>query len=228
MRKLLEEEKNRGEQMRKELMRLKNKSSMSFNTEDSIKVSELEVENEKLRQDYLLLKNSIQRDVVDQELEAHANAMEDELKRRRDECIQLKSYLAQQSQTLRSLSGQPDARNESIQYNHDNAELMDVLQAQKLANRQLESELTALTEEHNLRITELNQQVDNLRSEKCMIESIIQDKLDSDPLGEEDDIILVEMRQKESYLRMQLQNSAATYVDLQVFLIFVNNCSVFK
>lgn len=69
MRKLLEDEKSRGEAMRKELVRLKSKSSGSINTEDSIRISEMEVENDKLRQDYQLLRNSIDRGVHHEELE---------------------------------------------------------------------------------------------------------------------------------------------------------------
>lgn len=209
LRKLLEEEKNRGESLRREVMRLKNKNSLSFNTEDSLKVSELEVENEKLRQDYLLLRNSIDRGVEQQELEAQYNALQEELKRRREECIQLRGVLAQQSQTLRSFAGQ-DLRAEANGRNLDGSELLEAFQAQKLANRQLESELTAITEEHNMKFKEMSQQIDNLRNEKCALESIIQDKLDVDLDGD-----ATTVKQKESYLRMELDRAAVAYVELQ-------------
>lgn len=214
LRKLLEEEKTRGESLRREVMRLKNKNSLSFNTEDSIKISELEVENEKLRQDYVLLRNSINRGVENQELDAQYNALQEELKRRREECVQLRGVLAQQSQTLKSFAGQPDFKNDSNGRNYDNSELLEAFQAQKLANKQLESELTALTEEHNMRFKEMSQLIDNLRNEKCMLESIMQDKMYVEPsnIQSEDATVL---RQKESYLRMELDKSAAAYVELQ-------------
>jgi hypothetical protein len=69
LRKLLEEEKNKGELLRKEIERRMNIKNGAFSTEDSLRLSEMELENEKLREDYLLLRNSIKRGVEHQELE---------------------------------------------------------------------------------------------------------------------------------------------------------------
>lgn len=117
------------------------------------RASELEVENEKLRQDYQLLRNSINRGVESRELDGMSSykcncqfclqiiflykisaqyvAMQDENKRRRDECIQLRAILAQQSQSLRSL-GSTGIRNES---GMNEGEIIEAFQAQKLVNR---------------------------------------------------------------------------------------------
>lgn len=118
------------------------------------RASELEVENEKLRQDYQLLRNSINRGVESQELEglcgcgslyriqnwnnffsfffvAQYVALQDENKRRRDECIQLRAILAQQSQSLRTL-GSTGVRNEN---GMNEGEMIEAFQAQKLVNR---------------------------------------------------------------------------------------------
>lgn len=57
--------------------------------------------------------------------------MQDENKRRRDECIQLRAILAQQSQSLRSL-GSTGIRNES---GMNEGEIIEAFQAQKLVNR---------------------------------------------------------------------------------------------
>lgn len=211
LRKLLEEEKSKGDSLRNEIDWLKRKSNTSV-TEDHIKISELEVENEKLRQDYELLRNSIKRGVEHQELESQYASLVEELKRRRDECIQLRSILSHQSQTIRTFASQPDSLKESSlnARNYDGNELVEVLQAQKLANKQLEMELTALTEEHNMKLTEMMREIDNLRNEKCMFESIIQDKLEI-----ENGIDASSLKQKESYLRLELEKSAAAYVDVQ-------------
>lgn len=206
LRKLLEEEKCKGDSLRNEIDRIRRKSNSSV-TEDSIKISELEVENEKLRQDYQLLRNSVKRGVEQQELEAQYLTLVEELKRRRDECIQLRSILSQQSQTIRTFGGQQlDSSNRGI----DNNELMEAFQSQKLANRQLESELTALTEEHNLKLTEMMREIDNLRNEKCMLESIVQDKLEI-----ENGYDPTTMRQKESYLRLELERASVAFIDSQ-------------
>lgn len=215
LRKLLEEEKSKGNSLRNEVVRLKKKSNTSMSTEDSIKTSELEVENEKLRQDYELLRNSIKRGVVEQELEAQHTSLVEELKRRRDECIQLRSILSQQSQTIRSFAAQPDQKDTSLRSYYDGNELMEAFQAQKLANKQLESELTALTEMHNMKLTEMSREIDNLRNEKCMLESIVQDKLEMDSSIVENGNDFVALRQKESYLRMEVERAAVAYVDSQ-------------
>lgn len=54
----------------------------------SFRFSELEVENEKLKQDYKLLRNSIDRGVADLELEAQYQTVIHELERSREECVQ--------------------------------------------------------------------------------------------------------------------------------------------
>lgn len=209
LRKLLEEEKSKGDSLRTEIDWLKRKSNTSV-TEDHIKISELEVENEKLRQDYELLRNSIKRGVEQQELESQYASLVEELSRRREECIQLRSVLSQQSQTLRTFATQPDSKESSLTRTYEGNELKEAFQAQKLANKQLETELTALTEEHNMKLTEMMREIDNLRNEKCMIESIIQDKLEV-----ENGFDATTLKQKESYLRLELEKSAAAYVDVQ-------------
>lgn len=209
LRKLLEDEKNKGDSLRNEIEWIKRKSNSNI-TEDSMKISELEVENEKLRQDYQLLRNSINRGVEQQELESQYHSLVEELRRRRDECIQLRSILSQQSQTIRTFGSQTDSKDSMSLRNYDNNELMEAFQAQKLANKQLESELTALTEEHNMKLTEMTREIEAMRSEKIMLESIIQDKVEM-----ENGYDPSTMRQKESYLRMELEKSASAFVDSQ-------------
>lgn len=211
MRKLLEEEKGKGDILRNEVDFLKRKSNMISNNEDSIKISELEVENEKLRQDYELLRNSIKRGVEHQEIEAQYASLVEELKRRRDECIQLRSILSQQSQNIRS---QPD-QNEGSLRNNESHEIMEAFQAQKLANKQLESELTALTEEHNMKLKGIWKEIDSLRNEKCMLESIVHDNLELESVSHENGYESTSIRQKENYLRMEIQRAAVSYVESQ-------------
>lgn len=60
-------------------------------------------------------------------------ALQEENKRRRDECIQLRAILAQQSQSLRTL-GSTSIRSEGGHV-HDEGEIIEAFQAQKLVNR---------------------------------------------------------------------------------------------
>uniref|UniRef100_A0A182NJ12 Myosin motor domain-containing protein n=1 Tax=Anopheles dirus TaxID=7168 RepID=A0A182NJ12_9DIPT len=208
MRKLFEEEKSKSDQLRKELARLK--KSSTFSTEDSIRASELEVENEKLRQDYNLLRNSIKRGVESREMDAQYGALQEELKRRREECISLKAVLAQQSQSLRSL-GQTNANGETSLRIHDEGELMEAFQAQKLVNRQLESELRAITDANNETLVENSRIIDGLKTENGELQSILQQRVEQ--VGEE--VSVETLRQNEQYLRHELQKSTAAYVALQ-------------
>uniref|UniRef100_A0AAG5DD74 Myosin motor domain-containing protein n=1 Tax=Anopheles atroparvus TaxID=41427 RepID=A0AAG5DD74_ANOAO len=210
MRKLFEEEKSKSEQLRKELERLKKSSTVS--TEDSIRASELEVENEKLRQDYNLLRNSIKRGVESREMDAQYCALQEELKRRREECISLKAVLAQQSQSLRSL-GQAGNGETSMRI-HDEGELMEAFQAQKLVNRQLESELRAITDANNESLVESNRIIDGLKVENGDLQAILQQHVEQidDP---HEPVDVDTLRQTEQYLRYELRKSTAEYVALQ-------------
>ncbi|XP_065086171.1 unconventional myosin-Vb isoform X2 [Ochlerotatus camptorhynchus] len=210
MRKLFEEEKSKSDQLRKEIARFR--KSSSFSTEDSIRASELEVEIEKLRQDYNLLRNSIKRGVEDRELEAQHNALQEELKRRRDECISLKAVLAQQSHSLRTLGQSqinPNGDASSMRI-HDEGELMEAFQAQKLVNRQLESELRAMMDANNETLVENNKITEALRKELQELQLILQGRLEG---SNEDN--LDTLKQSDLYLRHELKKSTSAYVDLQ-------------
>ncbi|XP_055621757.1 unconventional myosin-Va isoform X2 [Toxorhynchites rutilus septentrionalis] len=210
MRNLFEEEKAKSEQLRREVARFR--KSSSFSTEDSIRASELEVEIEKLRQDYNLLRNSIKRGVEDREIDAQHLALQEELKRRRDECISLKAVLAQQSHSLRTLGQSqihPNGGDNSMRI-HDEGELMEAFQAQKLVNRQLESELRAMMNANNETLVENNKIIDELRKEVQDLQMILQGRMDNAM-----DINVDMLKQNEHYLKHELKKSAAAYADLQ-------------
>ncbi|GAB0095574.1 unconventional myosin-Va [Sergentomyia squamirostris] len=203
LRKLVEEEKHRGEMLQQKLTRIESKANKSPpTTEDSIRISELEMENDRLRQDYQLLRNSINRGVEQKELEAHYDALQEELKRRRDECVQLKVVLSEQSQSLRALGG-TSMRNGSDRV-QDGNELIEAFQAQKLVNRQLESELTALTEENNAKLAELTQQNDELRIGRNQLQALVDEALAGGDVADSQSVV---------FLKHELEKSVADYVE---------------
>ena len=174
-------------------------------------MSELEVENEKLRQDYQLLRNSIKRGVEQQELEAQYQSLLEELKRRRDEIISLKAVLAQQSQSLRSLSQIQNTSNGDMSIRlQDEAELMEAFQAQKLVNRQLESELRSMTDANNETLGEYKRIIDEMQKENQSLQGILLEKVEN---GEENSVET--LRQSDHYLRHELQKSTLMYVGMQ-------------
>lgn len=76
--------------------------------------------------------------------------------------------------------------------------------------RQLESELSALTEENNLRLTELNKTIDDLRSDRDKLQEIIYEKV----IQTEDTNVDV-LQQSVSYLRYELEKALTTYSEQQ-------------
>ncbi|XP_023292615.2 unconventional myosin-Va isoform X1 [Lucilia cuprina] len=181
-------------------------------TEDSLRVSELEVENEKLRHDYNLLRQSIRNGAEMQELEAQHNALQEELKRRREECIQLKTVLQQQTQSLKSLGNESLTLRSSDQSIILDNELNDAYQAQKLVNKQLECELKALTEENNAHFAELSRQLDELRQENAQLQEVFNNSLDEQNVDTKDPDAL---QQSNRYLKYELKKTLLQYSQVQ-------------
>ncbi|XP_076051644.1 dilute class unconventional myosin isoform X10 [Oratosquilla oratoria] len=124
-------------------------SHKSSSTDISIpvpeKLQELEMENAKLKDDLGRLRNSIA------EAEPHNNrvqefmkqfeALQDELERRREECIQLRTVLANRSHDLAALTSASYGKDVDIV--NEDGELAIAYQTQKQINRQLVEELQA-------------------------------------------------------------------------------------
>lgn len=208
MRRLLEEEKSKGDSLESELNWMRSKTNSTSSAGDTIRLSEMEVENEKLRQDYELLRNSIQRGVEQQEMEAQYATMVEELKRRRDECIQLRTILSAQSQSLSTQTSSTSLRS------YDANDLAEALQAQKNANTQLEAELQALTEMHKMKLIELTKEIDNVKSDYKVLEEIFHDKIET-----ENEIDIKKIIQRESYLKVELSRLTSSYVNSQEQLV---------
>lgn len=93
---------------------------------------------------------------------------------------------------------------------NDDGELIEAFQAQKLVNRQLESELTAMTDDNNATLAELNKQIDDLRVEKNELQIIVYDKLER---NEENDSEA--LKRNENYLRYEIEKVTAFNTELQ-------------
>ncbi|XP_034479996.1 unconventional myosin-Vb isoform X1 [Drosophila innubila] len=206
LRSILEEEKQKHKYLQEQYVKL---ASRNKPTEDSFRVSELEVENEKLRSDYDQLRTSIKHGVEINELNAQHAALQEEVRRRREECIQLKAVLLQQSQTLRSF----DPANDSGNVN----ELMEAFQSQKLVNRQLESELKAITEEHNSKLVEMTQAIERLNLEKGDLQEVLFKSID-----EFDQANVDTLKQNDRYLRLELKKAITQYLLVQEELKLAN------
>lgn len=109
---------------------------------------------------------------------AQFEALEAENKRRRDECIQLRSILAQRSH---SSPGKMSQNFNNIDHSDDTmlheSELQQAFEAQKMVNRKLESELTAITDEKDAKISELSVEIDELRAERNQFQEILHNQI---------------------------------------------------
>lgn len=208
LRDLLEEEKKYNKSIKSQLDKA---ISLHRPTEDSLRVSELEVENEKLRHDYELLRQSIRNGAEMHELEAQHNALQEELTRRRDECIQLKSVLQQQTQSLKSFGNESiSLRSNDMNSLQDN-DLLDAFQAQKMVNRQLECELRALTEENNANFAELTRQIEDLREENTQLQELLQTGVDENVDLSDPNVL----QQTNRYLKHELKKTMLQYSQVQ-------------
>lgn len=115
----------------------------------------------------------------------------------------------QQSQTLRSF----DPANDSGNVN----ELMEAFQSQKLVNRQLESELKAITEEHNSKLVEMTQAIERLNLEKGDLQEVLFKSID-----EFDQANVDTLKQNDRYLRLELKKAITQYLLVQEELKLAN------
>jgi len=136
----------------------------------------------------------------------------------------LKAVLLQQSQSMRSL----EPENLQLRGNDVN-EVMEAFQSQKFINRwvilqgvcaklklsfpilsQLESELKAITEEHNSKLIEMTQEIERLNIEKDELQKVIFESLD-----EFEDANVDTLKQNDRYLRRELQKAVAEFLLVQ-------------
>lgn len=160
--------------------------------------------------------------------------MEEENKRRRDECIQLRSILAQRSHSsLSKINGISNNIDHSDENALHESELLQAFEAQKVVNRQLESELTALTEENNSKISDLNKDIDELRAERNQLREIMHKQIRTIEMSEEyisfntqDSNSIALKQQSIEYLMAEIKSISSAYVQVLVrghFLFSVNS-----
>lgn len=106
------------------------------------------------------------------------------------------------------------------------SELLQAFDAQKVVNRQLESELTALTEENNTKMMEMAKEIDELRLERNQFQEIMHNQIRSTELSEEyhsingQDNGSVVKQQNIEYLMTEIKSISAAYAQVLVRRIF--------
>nr|XP_026483692.1 unconventional myosin-Va [Vanessa tameamea] len=144
---------------------------------DRFRVEELEIENKKLRE-HLERLRSADTSQTSREIVEQLSAMQEELDRRRDECIQLKNVLTHQTVNLKSLASNYGSDVDII---NEDGELATAYEAQKGINRQLQEELSAEKKFYAEHISKAKQEMDRLRDENEKYQKLLSTDLSQEP-----------------------------------------------
>ncbi|XP_046682194.1 unconventional myosin-Va isoform X2 [Homalodisca vitripennis] len=176
--------------------------------QDNFKLQELEMENSKLRADLMTLRNTVAESIPgkpSEELMNQFKAQELELVRLRDECVQLRSVLANQTQGLKSIATTNyTAQDIDMSLINEDGELVLAFEAQKKINRQLEDELQFVKMRSVVEREELVTELNRLRDENEKQQSLLSANLTKSPQSQ-NEIFLKHEIGRLSYENYELQ-----------------------
>ncbi|XP_012524245.1 unconventional myosin-Va isoform X2 [Monomorium pharaonis] len=159
----VEKEKGRLIRMVEDLERDNNEESNR--TQDSFRLQELEMENAQLKKDLTSLRKTVSSSSpssAQQNLMIQFEALQEELERRREECIQLHSVLADHTHRMKNLGAN---YGRDVDIINEDGELVLAFEAQKKINRQLEDELQAKEKNWRMQRDEWRNEIDRLQEE---------------------------------------------------------------
>nr|CAD7595944.1 unnamed protein product [Timema genevievae] len=172
-------------------------------TRDTFKLQELEMENEKLRDNLIALRKTVaEEEPSGKELLRQLEASQEELNRRRDECIQLHSVLANQTKGLKSVASNNYSTH--IDIINEDGELVLAFEAQKKINRQLEDELQAEKIRWKSEREDLQQEIERLKEDNDRQQKILSVNLTKSPQS-----------QQEAFMQHEITRLTSENLDLQ-------------
>ncbi|XP_076285323.1 dilute class unconventional myosin isoform X2 [Lasioglossum baleicum] len=134
-------------------------------TQDTFRLQELEMENAQLKKDLGSLRKSVSSTGMTgahQNLMGQFDALLEELERRREECIQLHSVLADNTRRMKSLGSN---YGRDVDIINEDGELVLAFETQKKINRQLEDELQTKEKGWREQRNEWRAEIDRLQEE---------------------------------------------------------------
>ncbi|CAK1593456.1 unnamed protein product [Parnassius mnemosyne] len=146
---------------------------------DRFRVEELEIENKKLREHLDRLRAAGDSLLVSKEVIEQLGVMQKELDRRREECIQLKSVLTNQTVNLKSLAS--SNYGSDVDIINEDGELATAYEAQKDINRQLQEELLAEKKFYSEHISQAKAEIERLREENEKYQKLLSADLSQEP-----------------------------------------------
>ncbi|KAF7384169.1 hypothetical protein HZH66_012419 [Vespula vulgaris] len=173
-------------------------------TQDTFRLQELEMENAQLKKDLGSLRKTVSTTdstAAQQHLIGQFEALQEELERRREECIQLHSVLADHTRRMKSL-GSNYGRDVDIV--NEDGELVLAFEAQKKINRQLEDELQAKEKGWRTQRDEWRAEIDRLQEEIEKQQKLLSVNLSKSP-----------QTQTEAYMQYEITRLTSENLDLQ-------------
>ncbi|XP_076648342.1 dilute class unconventional myosin isoform X2 [Halictus rubicundus] len=134
-------------------------------TQDTFRLQELEMENAQLKRDLGSLRSSVSSAGMTgayKNLMGQFDALQEELERRREECIQLHSVLADNTRRMKSLGSN---YGRDVDIINEDGELVLAFETQKKINRQLEDELQMKEKGWREQRNEWRAEIDRLQEE---------------------------------------------------------------
>ncbi|XP_015428617.1 PREDICTED: unconventional myosin-Va [Dufourea novaeangliae] len=134
-------------------------------TQDTFRLQELEMENAQLKKDLGSLRKNVSSAGLtgaQQSLMGQFDALQEELERRREECIQLHSVLADNTRRMKSLGSN---YGRDVDIINEDGELVLAFETQKKINRQLEDELQTKEKGWREQRNEWRAEIDRLQEE---------------------------------------------------------------
>ncbi|XP_008202902.1 unconventional myosin-Va isoform X2 [Nasonia vitripennis] len=177
----------------------------STRTQDTFRLQELEMENSQLKKDLGTLRKSVAsadsttapKTLIDQ-----FEALQEELERRREECIQLHSVLADHTRRMKATLG--SSYGPDVDLVNEDGELVLAFEAQKKINRQLEDELQAKEKDWKAQKEEWRAEIDRLQEEVQRQQKLLSVNLSKSP-----------QTQTEAYMQHEITRLTSENLDLQ-------------
>ncbi|CAL1680217.1 unnamed protein product [Lasius platythorax] len=198
----VEKEKGRLIRMVEDLERDSNEESTR--TQDSFRLQELEMENSQLKKDLNSLRKTVSLaspSSAQQNLMIQFEALQEELERRREECIQLHSVLADHTRRMKNLGA---SYGRDVDIINEDGELVLAFEAQKKINRQLEDELQGKEKSWRSQRDEWRNEIDRLQEEIEKQQKLLSINLSKSP-----------QTQAELYMQHEVARLTSENLDLQ-------------
>ncbi|CAK9812577.1 Unconventional myosin-Va [Anthophora plagiata] len=172
--------------------------------QDSFRLQELEMENAQLKKDLGTLRKSVSSAGLagaQQNLMGQFDALQEELERRREECIQLHSVLADNTRRMKSLGSN---YGRDVDIINEDGELVLAFETQKKINRQLEDELQMKEKGWRTQRDEWRSEIDRLQEEIEKQQKLLSVNLSKSP-----------QTQTEAYMQHEIARLTSENLELQ-------------